>query len=112
MADYVKSNQTMFNLQPGLHVEKPYTFVSRQEMNRLRGNNGETFWRTYPTSGGIRTFSAVGFDSNKTFALVYESSVVPLLGGEGAGSGGILVLQKVDGKWKDLPRKMMCRWIS
>jgi hypothetical protein len=108
MVDYVKANQNSFTLQTAFKVSKPYTLVSRQDLNRLIGGTWKTFHLTYPNSGGVQTFSAVGFDSRKTFAVVYYSQVGNLFGGTGA----ILVFQKVDGQWKELPRKAMCRWIS
>jgi hypothetical protein len=60
-------------LQPTFQVSKPYTLVPRQELNRLIGGTWDKFHATYPKSGGIRTFSAVGFNNTKTVAVVYYS---------------------------------------
>jgi hypothetical protein len=102
MVDYEKANQKVFELQPAFQVSKPYTLVSRLDLNRLIGESWQKFRLTYSNS-----VSAVGFNSNKIFAVVYYSDVGDAL----AGSGAISVFQKVDGKWKELHRKAMCRWI-
>ena len=66
--DYVKANQTSFALQPTFQVSNPYTLVPRQDLSRLIGGTWDKFHATYPKSGGIRTFSAVGFNNTKTVA--------------------------------------------
>ncbi len=108
MVDYVKANQRNFELQPAFQVSRPYTMVSWHDLNRLVGDTWKTFHLTYPNSGGLQAFSAVGFNSNKTFAVVYYSQTRHAL----SGSGAISVFQKVDGKWKELHLKAMCRWIA
>jgi hypothetical protein len=108
MVDYVKANQNSFELQPAFQVSRPYTLVSRQDLSRLIGGTWKDFHLTYPNSGGVQTFSAVGFSRDKTIAVVYYSQVGNLFGGTGA----ISVFQKVGGKWRELWRKTMCRWIA
>jgi hypothetical protein len=65
MVDYVRANQRSFELQPAFHVSKPYALISRQDLNRLIGESWQKFRLTYPNSG-VQTFSAIGFNSNKS----------------------------------------------
>jgi hypothetical protein len=55
----------------------------------------EEFYRRYPESRGFATFSRVGFNDDKTQALVYQAySCGGLCGG-----GGYVLLVKVNGVW-------------
>src|SRR6266478_6994158 len=66
MVDYVKANQNSFELQPAFQVSRSYTMVSMQDLNRVLGQTWENFRLRYPNSSGVQTFSAVGFNGNKT----------------------------------------------
>jgi hypothetical protein len=108
LVDYVKVNHNSFELQPAFQVSRPYTMVSMQDLNQVLGPTWENFRLRYHNSDGVQTLSAVGFNGNKTVAVVYYSQIRNAL----SGTGAISVFQKVDGKWKELHLKAMCRWIS
>jgi hypothetical protein len=98
MVDYVKVNHSKFILLPiffGLFAgSKSFKLVLRQELPPpVDTEIAIDLW----------SFSAVGFNRDKNLALTYY---------EHAGTGGILVLQKIGGKWVQLESKTMCRWIA
>jgi hypothetical protein len=103
MVDYVKVNHSRFILLPIFFrifpVSKPYRLVLRQDLKPV--DLGIGFLRF----GGpdLWTFSAVGFSRDKTVALTYY---------EHSGSGQIMVLQKIRGKWTELGPKAMCGWMA
>jgi hypothetical protein len=102
MVDYSKVNHSKFILLPIFFrvfpVSKPYRLVLRRDLKDNSKIGSEMF-------GGpdVWSFSAVGFNQDKTTALAYYQHTV---------TGGILVLQKIRGKWTELGPKAMCRWIS
>jgi len=113
ITDYIQQNQHPWLLQPRLTIEKPYVLLSPEQIeSTFRRKSGRLggFWAMYPDSGGIIELSAVGFNSNKTVAVVYSGHRCgsPLCGG-----GGFSVLQSKDGKWQPLPWKgSQCMWVS
>ena len=102
MVDYVKVNHSKFVLLPiffGLFPgSRPSKLVRRQDLPPVNPVNNPEF-------GGpdLWSFSAVGFNRDKTFALTYY---------EHSGTGAILVLQKIGGRWTVLEPRAICRWIS
>ena len=67
------------------------------------------YYRQYPDSGGLLEFSAVGFNPDKTIAVVYMGHSC----GDLCGGGTFHVLEKIDGKWKPLEWKgSSCAWAS
>jgi hypothetical protein len=68
------------------------------------------FHRTYPESRGYIQFSAVGFDSAKTRAMVYIGHHCNNL----CGGGGHALLEKIDGAWRaaKIPGIEQCFWRS
>jgi hypothetical protein len=82
---------------------KPYQIVSASELdaafhrpapNAIR-DGWEGFRQTFPDSGGYVILSAVGFNSEKTIALVY----VDYRCGGLCGSSRYYILEKRDGRW-------------
>ncbi|MBD0371703.1 MAG: hypothetical protein ICV60_12760 [Pyrinomonadaceae bacterium] len=77
-----------------------YLLVSNEEIKEMFKGDGvlrgwEAFHRKYPNSGGILTLSRVGFNADKTQALVYKGwSCGGLCGG-----GGYTLLVKKKGAW-------------
>ena len=102
MVDYVKVNRSKFLLLPiffGL-------FPGSRSSKLVRGQDLAPDPRSQSFIGvgpDLCFFSAVGFNRDKTLALTYYSRL---------GTGGILVLQKIGGKWTQLQSKEMCRWIA
>lgn len=66
----------------------------------------EIFYKKYPTSGGIITLSRVGFNKEKSQALMFVSHGCGSLCGE----GNYILLIKKDNVWKVEQKLMM--WIS
>lgn len=53
----------------------------------------------YPGSGGILPMSSVGFNKEKTCAIVYFGSSCGSL----CGAWSFHLLEKVNGKWREIP---------
>lgn len=64
------------------------------------------FYKKYPDSQGITTLSRVGFNIDKTKALVYFGTQSDGL----AGTGYYVILQKEINRWKIVKKQML--WIS
>jgi hypothetical protein len=94
----VKSNGAS-RLEPKLSLKIKYLLVRDEEIDALFKDNvmggWEAFHRKYPKSNGILTLSRVGFNADKTQALVYKGwSCGGLCGG-----GGYTLLAKKKGVW-------------
>ncbi|MFZ1702356.1 MAG: hypothetical protein WBO10_06160 [Pyrinomonadaceae bacterium] len=64
------------------------------------------FYQKYPKSQGITTISRVGFNKERTKALVYMGTQSDWL----AGAGYLIILQKDANEWKIVDKRMT--WIS
>jgi len=110
--DYIQQNQHPWLLQQRLTIEKPYVLLSPDQIESIfrRSPGGwEAFTQMYPDSGGIIEFSAVGFNSDKTIAVVYSGHSCGSL----CGGGEFSVLQKKGGKWQPLAwQGSQCMWVS
>jgi hypothetical protein len=99
LADYLKQNKTTRVLARGFVIDKPYSLVPMREFQDFFkngvGKGWEGFYARFPDSGGIIRLSAVGFNSNKSKALVYIGHACGGL----CGGGGYSFLEKKDGKW-------------
>jgi hypothetical protein len=81
---------------------KPYTLVDSSTIDRLfrHGSEGwDSFYKRYPESGGYLTLSPVGFNKDKTQAIVYIASSCGSL----CGRWGFHLLERVQGNWKEVP---------
>jgi hypothetical protein len=110
ISDYVKSNAKPSALQRRINVEVTYQLISTEELQSTIQTVGwDGFYQRYPDSGGWIELSAVGFNANKTVAVVYMGHHCgPLCGG-----GGFHVLEKKDGQWVTLEWKgSSCAWAS
>jgi hypothetical protein len=110
ISDYVRANAKASLLQPRIKVGVPYQLIIADElMSTIQTAGWEGFHQRYPDSGGWMELSAVGFNVNKTVAVVYMGHHCgPLCGG-----GGFHVLEKKDGKWVALDWKgSSCAWAS
>jgi hypothetical protein len=79
-------------------------YESRQSNSKEDG--WEVFHKKYPTAGAIITLSRVGFNKDKSQALVFVAHSCGWLCGE----GNYILLEKKDGVWK-VEKKSMT-WIS
>ena len=112
IANFVEVNKKTWLLEKTIPMEQPYEFVFSSELRAIfsEGVNGwKTFYEKYPNSGGYNIVSAVGFNRDKTVAVVY---IAHSCGGL-CGGGRFEVLQKKDGKWLPLKwRGSSCSWVS
>jgi hypothetical protein len=110
IADYVKQNEREWLLQPKLSFTTPYQFLEAGKFEALVSQDGWLeYFRKYPESGGLIELSAVGFNMDKTVAVVYMGHSCGRL----CGGGTFHVLEKSDGKWKPIEWKgSSCAWVS
>src|ERR1051326_5503885 len=110
ISDYLKQNEKPWLLQPNFDIALPYQLVTADELKSAMAQGGwQAFSKLYPESGGWIAMSAVGFNSDKTVAVVYMGHSC----GMRCGGGEFHVLQKKDGKWVPLAWKgMSCSWAS
>jgi hypothetical protein len=97
IVEYERVNSKQRLLQPLFHSDKPYVLVSSDAIKAaFKEHYWDSFKSRYPGSGGYITLSQVGFNSDKTLAIVYTGSSCGGL----CGKWGLHVLEKVDGKWR------------
>jgi len=110
ISEYVRLNEKTWLLKQNFKIEKPYELITSDELNRMTGfEEWKQFDKQHPNSGGWVELSAVGFNADKTVAVVYMGHHCPGL----CGGGDFHVLQKKDGKWAPLIwRGESCLWRS
>ena len=96
-----------------VRLSVPFELVPKASINRLFGKNGAGGWKNFyskfPDSGGFITMSAVGFNVDKTVAVVYVGHRCGSL----CGGGRYHFLQKTNGKWSEVNwQGTMCTWVS
>ncbi len=106
----VKSNAVTL-LERKFNIKIKYALVSNEELDALFkedvGGGWEAFHKKFPKSSGILTLSRVGFNADKTQALVYKGwSCGGLCGG-----GGYTLLKKKKGVWV-VDRGVGPEWVS
>lgn len=114
--DYRHENRTPRLLSSRIPIEIPYSLAPPVEMTDIFSvpvtsplEAWNRFYSRYPGSDGFIAFSAVGFNRDKTKALVY----VARRWGSTCGEGGYEFLVKRDGKWvKADINAPDCGWIS
>lgn len=110
--DYLRLNNNAWSLQPLFRLDIPIELLPQEQIERIMRigvHCWEEFYRRYPRSGGWIELSAVGFNADKTVAIVYAGWHCHNL----CGGGKFHVLQKVDGKWCPLEWKgTWCSWMS
>jgi len=108
IADYYRANLKRWTLLPKLKIELPYTLVPPEELTAFLTSAGhfagwDKFYERYPGSPGWIEFSAVGFNQDKTLAVLYVAHHCGLT----CGGGGIRTLLKKDGKWQPAGRESL-----
>jgi hypothetical protein len=103
LADYQLKSKTTWLLQPRLTSLLPIVIVPIGEATNLPESSGlptTAYKRKYPGSDGYVIFSAVGFNVDKTVAVL-SGTFVSYAGPTRSFSGGeFIVLQKKDGRWQ------------
>lgn len=111
ISDYVKLNEKTWLLQQAsFKLGTPPKLISSEELKSIfdRGK-WASFYRQYEDSDGLIELSAVGFNSDKTVAVVYMGHSCGAL----CGGGRFHVLQKKEGKWAPLEwLGESCEWTS
>lgn len=110
---YEEANRQTQLLQRKLELSYEYELVPRETIRALFKGNGlegwKDFYAKYPNSGGDIQLSAVGFNSDKTLALVYVGHSCGGL----CGGGSYHLLKRTDDKWSEIPwRGESCSWAS
>ena len=110
ISDYLRVNKTKWRLKDDLKLTIAYQLVPSDEILSLIQKDGwGAFHKRYPESGSFIDLSAVGFNADKSVAIVSKGSWC----GDLCGRGEYYVLQKKDGKWIPLDWKGdKCSWIS
>jgi len=110
ISDYVKANEKTWLLQNNIRLAVPYKLVGSHELQTsIEGSGWDGFYKQYPDSGGWIELSAVGFNADRTVAVVYMGHSC----GNLCGGGSFHVLQKKDGAWVALDWKgISCAWAS
>jgi len=109
IADYLIQNEKKWLLQPRFSFAIPYQFFEGSFDDVLKRGGWDAYYRQYPESGGLIELSAVGFNVDKTVAVVYMGHSC----GDLCGGGTFHVLEKVHGKWKLIEWKGgSCAWAA
>jgi hypothetical protein len=108
--EFVRMNKKKWRLQDKFDLKTPYKLVSSDQVLELIKKDGwQGFYNAYPDSGAFIDLSAVGFNADKTVAVVSKGGWC----GELCGEGGFYVMQKKLGKWIPLDwRGERCSWVS
>jgi hypothetical protein len=97
-ADFQLNNEIARQLENKFPTDERVVLLSKKEEARLF-RKGQDGWlkilKRYPKAHGVITFSAVGFNQNRTQALVNVSKNCGFL----CGRGEFILLQKQNGKW-------------
>jgi hypothetical protein len=111
--DYEKANAVPWLLQRNFNLDQPYELLPWDEtpssswFQRPGLGGWEEFRVRYPDSYGWMELSAVGFNPEKTVAVVYMGHSC----GNLCAGGGFTVLRKEAGKWKPMKfRGRSCYW--
>src|SRR5215471_11863635 len=96
--DYGVKNAKSYQLTKSPDLKLKYTLITKEKIERIfkSGLNGwDKFYRQFPNSRGIISFSRAGLNSQGDQALVYISRGC----GGRCGSGNYLLLVKKNGEW-------------
>lgn len=112
--DFEETNKKKWLLQRMFDVKQPYELVRSEEIQAsfkddLIALGWAAFHARYPQSQGWIELSAVGFNADKTIAVVYVGHHCGGL----CGGGGFTILERNDGKWARRSFKGIgCMWVS
>ena len=95
LRDFARQYRNPRLLTQTVPIEAAYELVSKQ---KVLDGGWDMFYKLHPSSGGFFTFSAVGFDSQKTHAIVQMNHRCGLL----CGYGKPHFFEKKDGKWREV----------
>ena len=111
LENYVKNNRTVKRLQRKFPIAMDYVLVPTEEVNALFHAGGwANFYHHYPRAVNYVSMSAVGFNKEKTQALVTMTYTC----GSACAGGRYYFLVKRNGKWveADLRNVSVPAWAS
>jgi hypothetical protein len=102
-SSFEAANKAAMMLHSDVHLAKPTRLVTRAELDAAFetpsgtnvGDGWEGFRHYFPDSAGYLILSGVGFNAERTIALVYEEHRCGGL----CGAPSYYILQKRDGRW-------------
>src|SRR5205085_11380065 len=109
--NYLNANRQSHLLIDLFRLRTEHTLITEAEMKALAGQR-ESWWMwtgfddKYPHAAGLYGLSAVGFNRERTQALVYFWNAC----GGTCGDGSYVLLEKCDGTWRIVKR--MGLWVS
>jgi hypothetical protein len=109
LENYLVRNDASHPLPKKLRIGVDYQLMSHKQMDEIFNSSEDAwteFYKRYPGSPGIITFSRVGFNQDFSEALVYMARQSDYL----AGTGSLIRLQKQNGVWKIMEEIGL--WIS
>ena len=118
--NFLELNALPWQLQKHFDINRHYELLADEELKTTfrNGMNGlpsmggwRTFYERHPDSDGWIELSAVGFNADKTIAVVYMGYYC----GEGCRGGEFRALEKKDGKWRLLTGRGLwnhCIWYT
>lgn len=99
--DFRAKNEQPHRFAADLNLKVEHKLITRQEIHKLVPikdglMDWSPFYNKYPDAAGVIYFSKIGFNQDRTEALVQIGRGC----GRGCGEGGFMFLTKVDGIWK------------
>lgn len=107
--DFRDSNQRPVELRRNFNLGVEYKLISHDELKTIPEERMrlEGYRAKYPDSYGVISLSRVGFNEDKTQALLYISQISC---GSGCGEGICMLLAKENSAWKVMAERLS--WIS
>jgi hypothetical protein len=115
-SDYEAKNKTQVELTNKFSCSVPIVLISAEELDRIfltdskpkkpKSDGLQNFNRQFPNSHGVSTISQIGFNHDRTQALVYIGNVCGGL----CGSGQYFLLSKTGDAWTVLHSAVS--WVS
>lgn len=100
LADLLIKNEKRYHLSEQFKLTRQLLLINEEAVSEIfkrRGYEGwDEFYRKYPNSSGYITFSRIGFNKEKTKAIIYREAGCGSL----CGYGGYILLNKENGEWK------------
>lgn len=98
----IEKNRDSKPLDRKFNVNKKYVLLNARNFSSIFKKEDidgwSDFYKKYPDSSGYITFSRVGFNSDRTKAVIYWETSAGML----CGYGGYILLFKQNGAWKEI----------
>jgi len=106
--DFNKKNAKTYKLENKFSIPQRVVLISMQELKKIfrDGKGWERFYKKFPDASGTTEVSRVGFNKDRTQAILYIGRQSDWL----AGAGYLVPLLKEGGKW--VVKKEVLVWIS